>query len=50
MEQHLEVLKRLVQQTATYELQAGLDLYRDPMTLVRLLTEAARERQWPELL
>ena len=37
MAHHLEVLKRLVQQTATYELRAGLDLYRDPMTLITAL-------------
>jgi hypothetical protein len=47
MAQHLEVLKRLVQQTATYELRAGLDLYRDPMTLTRLLNEAEGEQRWP---
>lgn len=49
MGQHLEVLKRLVQQAATYELRAGLDLYRDPLTLVRLLAEAQGEDRWPRL-
>ncbi|HEX2524475.1 MAG TPA: hypothetical protein VHP35_20365 [Terriglobia bacterium] len=47
MPHHLEVLKRLIQQTATYELRAGLDLYRDPMTLVRLLNEAEGAERWP---
>jgi hypothetical protein len=47
MAQHLEVLKRLVQQTASYELRAGLDLYRDPMTLTRLLNEAEGAQRWP---
>jgi hypothetical protein len=49
MTRHLEVLKRLVQQTATYELRAGLDLYRDPMLLMRLLNEAEGARRWPGL-
>ena len=47
MTRHLEVLKRLVQQTATYELRAGLDLYRDPMLLMRLLNETEGARRWP---
>ncbi len=47
MNPHLEVLKRLIQQTASYELQAGLDLYRDPTTLVRLLNEAEGAERWP---
>jgi HPr Serine kinase C-terminal domain len=47
MAQHMEVLKRLVQQTASYELRAGLDLYRDPMTLTRLLNEAEGAQRWP---
>ena len=49
MRAHLEVLKRLMQQTATYELRAGLDLYRDPMTLMRLLNEAEGAQRWPGL-
>jgi len=40
MTQHMEVLKTLLSQTTTYELQAGLDLHRDPLTLERLLTQA----------
>ena len=47
MPHHLEVLKRLIQQSATYELRAGLDLYRDPMTLTRLLNEAEGAQRWP---
>jgi hypothetical protein len=50
MAQHLEVLKRLMQQSATYELRAGLDLYRNPLTLVRLLAEAEGEERWRGLL
>jgi hypothetical protein len=49
MAQHLDVLKRLMQQTTTYELRAGLDLYRNPLTLVRLLAEAEGEERWPVL-
>jgi hypothetical protein len=47
MPEHLESLKRLVQQTATYELRAGLDLYRDPRTLTLLLNEAEGAQRWP---
>jgi hypothetical protein len=47
MNPHLEVLKRLIQQTASYELQAGLDLYRNPITLVHLLNEAEGAEKWP---
>jgi len=50
MAQHLEVLKRLVQQTVPYELRAGRDLYRHPVTLGRLLAKAEGEREWPGLL
>jgi hypothetical protein len=32
MAQHMEVLKTLLSQTKTYELRAGLDLHRDPLT------------------
>lgn len=49
MTRHLEVLKKLLQQTAAYELRAGLDLYRDPMTLMRLLNEAEGAQRWPAL-
>jgi hypothetical protein len=40
MPAHLEVLTRLLQQSATYELLAGRDLYHDPLTLEHLLREA----------
>jgi hypothetical protein len=33
MAQHLDILKQLVHQSAAYELQAGLDLYRNPLGL-----------------
>lgn len=46
MAQHLEVLKRLMQQSAVYELRAGRDLYQNPLTLVRLLAEAEGEGRW----
>jgi hypothetical protein len=47
MEQHLEVLKLLLKQTMSFELRAGLDVYRDPMTLVRLLGRVKRkEATW----
>jgi len=42
MPQHLEVLKRLLQQTATVELEAGLDLHHDPRGLIDLLAGALR--------
>ena len=47
MARHLEVLKRLLHQTAAYELQAGLDLYREPLTLIRLLNDAEGAQRWP---
>jgi hypothetical protein len=40
---HLELLKRLVRQTATYQLNAGRDLYRDPAKLIGMLQEAQGE-------
>jgi hypothetical protein len=46
MAQHLEVLTRLLQQTVTYELQAGLDLYHQPLTLAYLLAAAEEREQW----
>jgi hypothetical protein len=46
MAQHLEVLRRLLQQTVAYELHAGLDLYHRPLTLVHLLDEAEGGEQW----
>ncbi len=47
MVQQLDVLKRLLQQTAVYELHAGRDLLHDSMTLVRLLAEAEGGARWP---
>jgi hypothetical protein len=46
MAQHLDLLKRLLQQTDTYELSAGRDLYCDPAKLIRLIQEAQGERNW----
>ena len=46
MAPHLELLRRLLHQTVAYELQAGLDLYHQPLTLVHLLTEVEGEGQW----
>lgn len=43
MEPHLELLKNLLQQTQTYELNAGSDLYREPSKLVDLIQEARGE-------
>ena len=40
---HLEVLNRLVQQTTTYELRAGGDLYQQPGLLAHLMDEAEKE-------
>jgi hypothetical protein len=40
MPTHLELLKRLLQQSAVYELHAGADLYRDPARLAGLLEES----------
>lgn len=50
MAQHLEVLKKLVGQAATYELRAGLDLYHNPIKLVHLLKEAVGDERWRGLL
>ena len=47
MGQHLEVLKQLVQQTATYELRAGLDLYQQPGLLVHLLARRKERHDGP---
>jgi hypothetical protein len=47
MAAHLKILKGLLQQTTTYELQAGLDLYHDPLTLMHLLQEVDHgEGRW----
>jgi hypothetical protein len=37
---HLELLKRLVQQCELYQLNAGIDLYRNPANLIQLIGEA----------
>ena len=42
MAQHMEVLESLLRQTETYELRAGLDLRRNPLTLERLLVQARK--------
>ena len=44
MASHLELLKRLLQQTEKYELEAGTDLYHEPAKLVDLLEQARDER------
>jgi len=46
MLQHLELLKKLLQQAETYELNAGTDLYHDPAKLIGLIQEAQGERTW----
>jgi len=48
MPPHLDVLQRLLEQTTSYELQAGRDLYEEPRTLVRLLREAEGAARWPD--
>ena len=45
MVQHLETLKRLLQQTEAYELHAGRDLYHEPAKLTRSDTRSARREQ-----
>jgi hypothetical protein len=40
MDQHLEVLKQLLNQATSFYLEAGLDLYHNPATLFRLLAAA----------
>jgi hypothetical protein len=42
----LELLKRLLRQSATYELKAGIDLYHDPAKLIGLIKEAQGEQSW----
>ena len=44
MAQHLELLKQLLQQTETYALDAGRDLYREPVKLIDLLKEVQGEK------
>jgi hypothetical protein len=48
MRPHLDVLQGLVQQTTTYDLKAGRDLYEEPRTLGRLLREAEGVTPWPD--
>ena len=40
MSQHLQILKRLIEQTRAFELHAGQDLHRDPSKLATLLAES----------
>jgi len=49
MAAHLELLKRLLQQSEVYELDAGIDLYRKPAKLIQLIGEARGESHWPAL-
>lgn len=49
MARHLELFKKLLQQTQTYELDAGTDLYREPATLVDLIKEAQGRKHCREL-
>jgi hypothetical protein len=44
IDHHLDLLKRLLQQTEKYELEAGTDLYHEPAKLVNLLEQARGER------
>jgi hypothetical protein len=46
MAQHLEILKHLLQQAATYELLAGQDLYHHPGQLLSLLAAADGGEPW----
>ena len=39
MSQHLQILKRLIEQTSAFELQSGQDLHRDPSKLATLLAD-----------
>jgi HPr Serine kinase C-terminal domain len=48
MAQHLEVLKKLTQQAAIYQLSAGRDLHHNPSTLARLLAEAEERGDVPD--
>jgi hypothetical protein len=46
---HLALLKRLLQQAETYELNAGMDLYHEPAKLIALIRKARGETNWHEL-
>jgi len=48
MPHHLELLKRLVQQTQNFELRAGLDLCRKPRTFSRLVSQAMEKCHVPD--
>ena len=50
MPRHLEVLKRLIQQSAAYELRAGIDLYHDPMTLTPPVKRSRRSTEMARLV
>jgi hypothetical protein len=47
MAAHLDVLSRLLRQTATYELLAGEDVYRSPQAFLDLLEHAPGAAAWP---
>jgi hypothetical protein len=49
MGRHLELLKKLLQQSENYELEAGTDLHRDPEKLIGLIQHAQGERHCREL-
>src|SRR4030095_16773345 len=49
MARHLELLKKLLQQTEPYELVAGTDLYREPAALVDLIKEVQGRKNCREL-
>jgi hypothetical protein len=46
MQTHLEVLTCLLDQAAVYELQAGLDLYEEPLRLGDLIGEVRGAVSW----
>ncbi len=48
MPHHLEVLNRLVSHCRIFELRAGLDLYREPGTFDRLVSEATERVHVPD--
>ena len=50
MAAHLELLKKLLQQTETYELNAGTDLYREPAKLIDLYTRSTRSEKLPRIV
>jgi hypothetical protein len=49
MTAHLELLNRLLRQTETYELNAGIDLYHEPAKLIQLIRKARGGSHWPAL-